>query len=200
MKKIFIGLFFILFEYTFSINKLEIGLVPDFVGYILIFMGLGELENESTYFKKLKGVVIGMVGYSSILYILTLFRLIQDKQNIWEVLLLGLIVAVAELYILYEIIMGLQELEQVKQRDFQVISLKSIWKSQAIISAIIEVIGLGLILCLGSVDNIKKIGSKFEGPIMFVTMVIIGLGIAGFVLNINFLVKFYKAKKEYEQQ
>ena len=163
-------------------------------------MGLGELENESTYFKKLKGVVIGMVGYSSILYILTLFRLIQDKQNIWEVLLLGLIVAVAELYILYEIIMGLQELEQVKQRDFQVISLKSIWKSQAIISAIIEVIGLGLILCLGSVDNIKKIGSKFEGPIMFVTMVIIGLGIAGFVLNINFLVKFYRAKKEYEQQ
>lgn len=55
MSNIFIGALFVFLNFTININGIKIGLIPDFIGYIIMVKGLAELENESPYFLKAKG-------------------------------------------------------------------------------------------------------------------------------------------------
>ena len=48
MLQILIGYLFLFFN--FEINGID--LLPGFIGYIFIFVGLGKLANESIYFQK----------------------------------------------------------------------------------------------------------------------------------------------------
>lgn len=52
MKKLFIGLFFVLLSISINIGEISIDLIPDFIGYLLLISGLREFTAESGYFGK----------------------------------------------------------------------------------------------------------------------------------------------------
>ena len=81
MSNIFIGALFVFLNFTININGIKIGLIPDFIGYIIMVKGLAELENESPYFLKAKGFAKGMAVYTAILYAMDLFGLSYNFGN-----------------------------------------------------------------------------------------------------------------------
>ena len=73
MSSIFAGLLIVMIDFNFTVNDSVIELLPDFIGYFLIFRGLGILNGESEEFGKAKPWTIGMIAFSATIYVLDLF-------------------------------------------------------------------------------------------------------------------------------
>ena len=71
MKNIFIGFIFLFLNLDINLGELKIGLLPDFVGYIIMLNGLIELEEKSPLFMEAKPYTKGM-AFSAAFYILLL--------------------------------------------------------------------------------------------------------------------------------
>lgn len=72
MKRIFIGLVFILLNLNIDIGSVRIGFIPDFLGYIMIYKGLGELRDKSEDFNNAKRFAF-LWRFTAELYILSIF-------------------------------------------------------------------------------------------------------------------------------
>ena len=172
MRKIFIGMLFVFLDFTINLNTSRIGLIPDFIGYIIMVQGLVELADESFWFEKVKPHAIGMAIYTGALYAFDLFGISESTGILsW---LLGLISTGISLYISYGIVMGVQNIESMQNRNLDGDELMAKWKMYAILSLIIY------LLVFIPVLNILAI-------------------IAGFIIAIYFLVGLNRTKKLYEQ-
>lgn len=172
MKKIFTGMLFVFLDFMLTLNTSRIELIPDFIGYILIVKGLMELSDESFWFGKVRPYAIGMAIYSGILYVFDLFGMTNSTGVLSWVL--ELFSTGISLYISYGIVMGVQNIESMQNRNLRGDELMAKWKLYAILSAIIY------LLVFIPVLNILAI-------------------IAGFVIAIYFLVAFHRTTKLYEQ-
>lgn len=156
MRKIFVGLFFVLFNFTLSFQFSVIGLIPTFVGYILFAGGLAELQPFSRWFQKMRPWAIGMAIYTGILYMLDLLGFPGILGDTWVLSwLLGVIATVVQLYILNCIINGVRDAEFVMSRDLNSRNLKNAWTIWCIITLILNTFvwfltGLGLIAIIVS--------------------------------------------------
>lgn len=174
MTKIFIGLLFISFNYNLEINGMLIGLVPSFVGYLLIYLGLNELTDQSERFQRVKPFVVGLFLYWSILYIMDL--IIGKVQEITVTMIFVEIAAViAYFYTLFSIICGLQDIEYAQSCDLYGEKLYKLWNYLIIV-------------------NIATYLGVFLPILLYLGI------IASFVLNIVFLITFNKAKNNYNQR
>ena len=71
MKSLFIGLIFIFIDFNLTLNEtMVINLIPDFVGFILMYQGLTQLTNESERFFKNETVCYWYGNLFGILFIL----------------------------------------------------------------------------------------------------------------------------------
>ena len=70
MKKIFIGLIFIMLELNIGIN-----LLPDFVGYILIWLGCADLAADSSKLTAARPLALIMTAATAVLYVMNLLGL-----------------------------------------------------------------------------------------------------------------------------
>ena len=50
MNNIFIGFIFVFLDFNLDLGSSRIGLIPDFIGYVLIYQGLKELSGQSRRF------------------------------------------------------------------------------------------------------------------------------------------------------
>jgi len=170
MRKIFIGMIFVFLDFTININATKIGLIPDFIGYIFMTQGLSELTAQSPRFERMQPYATGMAIYTAILYALDLFGVsMLDGIVNW---LLGLASTIISLYISYNIVMGVRDIE-IAGRELNGSNLLTTWKVYAVISLAIY------ILYLIPVINILLI-------------------IAGLVMGIVFLVAFNRTKNLYD--
>lgn len=149
MRKIFIGMLFICLDFNLDIETIRVGLIPDFVGYIILIYGLGEMALESFRFAKAKPFALGMAIYTGILYFI-------DLTGVWYTLelggfILGLVSLAIMLYILYQIVMAVADIEQTQGKFLNANNLYTIWKVLAALSFIIYLLmfvpALGL-LCI----------------------------------------------------
>jgi hypothetical protein len=169
MRNIFIGLLFVFLDFNLTFGASQIGLIPDFVGYILMIQGLAELQNLSPRFIKARPFALGMAVYTGILYMMDVFGI--GTGSILS-FILGLISTLISLYISYNIVMGIKDIEAMDGRDLNAQGLYSVWTVLAILSLIIYVL---LIV-----------------PILnFLCM------IAGLIAGIVFLVSFNRTKNLY---
>lgn len=170
MRKLFIGMIFVFLDFTFNLNTTRIGLIPDFVGYIIMLQGLSELAEQSNRFVSIRPYVLGMAIYAGALYLFDLLGVTASAGiGAW---LLGLISTGISLYISYSIVLGVMDIEQLQMRDLDGAKLLQVWKAYAIVSAAV------FLLYLIPVLNILSI-------------------IAGFAMGIYFLVAFHKTKELY---
>lgn len=111
-NKFFWGFFFVMF--SFRIQKFDI--VPDIIGYILIYQGLSILENEEDEFKQSKKFAFPMI-------FLSIFSIYDFQAPVnsgfgfspggWMVVilfLLSILIFIVDLQMIYHLFMGIKNL------------------------------------------------------------------------------------------
>jgi len=145
--------------------------IHNFIGYILIIKGVDQLISESDNFFKVRPFVQGMAIYSGIVFIMDLLGITASLGEI--AILIGIISMVVSLYIIYNIIAGVKDIETNHGIVLNGNELYSLWKAMAVLQVI----------------------SYITLIIPFFVMVAL---LANLVLNIVFLVKFYGSANLYE--
>lgn len=162
MKNLFIGLLLVYLEFNINIGTSAIGLFPDFLGYIFIIKGLTELADESERFFKLKTISTVMAVYSAILYVANLVGL--AATNSWLSFVFGIGGLIASLYISFNIVMGIKDIEQIHDYKLNSETLYSSWKLIAVFSFL-----------------------------AYITIIFPGLAIVAMILNVIFIICFLAA-------
>ncbi len=172
MKKIFIGMIFIFLDFELKFGTASIDLIPDFIGYILMFNGLDELLTESPRFSKARSLAIGMSIYSAVVFVLDMFSGYGEIMG-YAAILLGAIATAVSLFISYNIICGLADIERTRNADLKSKQLKTAW----------------------TVFAVAQVCSYFGLLLPAAAIVFI---ITSFICCVIFLCMFYKAWKAYE--
>jgi len=134
MKNIFIGFILIFLDFSLNLGNSKIGLIPDFVGYIVMINGLKEMAEESALFMKVKPFATGMAVYTGILYLLDLLGA-SVSLGVLSYLLAFTSTAIS-LYISYNIVMGVIAIEGKYNTPLNGASLKSIWTLLAVFNVL----------------------------------------------------------------
>ena len=188
MGKIFVGMIFVFvdFNITFGVGTtgvlLRIGLIPDFVGYIIMLSGLKELKGLSERFAQVRPLVIGMIVFSVIEYMMNLLGIGHTVTFVHTLTVIDLIVlavtiglTVVSFIISYNIIMGIKDIEVSKTVFLNSDTLYLVWKLKVIFVIVAYVL---MVI-----------------PLLALISIIIVLGI-----TICFLCFFYKTKRLFDQQ
>lgn len=171
MQNIFYGMVLSFLNFSFNIGNCKIGLIPDFLGYILILKGVREIVSESEYFTKIELHIKLMVLYTLFLYIMDLLGNSSHINDIFNIVL-GIIFAIIALYIVYNIIMGIIDIEKINNYNLKSDILYSLWKARVISTVLVYL-------------------TVFIPAIMLIVIMI------GFIVNIGFIIKFNDSKNLY---
>jgi len=136
MNNIFIGMLFVFLDFNIDFGTTRVGLIPDFIGYILIAQGLAELT-----------VAIGMAVYTALLYALDLFGMLLTTEPLL-MFLLGLASTILSLYVSYGVVMGINDLEAALEQDLNARSLYTAWTVLAVLSLAVYMLSLLPVLSL----------------------------------------------------
>lgn len=160
MNKIFIGLFFVSINFHLDIGSVRIGLAPDFIGYILIFLGMRELEGLSGHLADNKKICIPAAVLSGILYSLDLTGMSAVGEEIdlkFGVLLLcEIIISIISLKVLYNIVKGIEDIEHRFLYNLNYEKLIFIWKaiSAAVIITYVCLIFVSSLALFAAIANL----------------------------------------------
>lgn len=170
MRNIFIGFILIFLDFNLNLGNSQIGLIPDFIGYIVMIKGLLEMAQESQLFMKVVPFAKGMAIYTGILYLMDLFGVSSSLGALAYILAIAS--TIISLYISYYIVMGIKETEEKHNAFLNGDSLKSMWTILAVLD-----IAIYITLLL---------------PALAILCIIIS-----FIVAIFFLVAFSKSKNLY---
>ena len=170
MKNIFIGFLLIFIDFNLNLGNSQIGLIPDFVGYIVMINGLDEMADESRMFMEVKPYATGMAVYTSILYFIDLIGISASLGFLSYILAIAS--TIISLYISYNIVSGVKEMEEKYNIFLNGDSLRSIWTLHAVFNVVTYI-------CLLI-------------PIVAIVCIIVS-----FIIAISFLVAFNKSKDLY---
>ena len=109
MTKIFVGFLFVFLNFNFTLNDTYvINLLPDFVGFILLYMGTRELLEESPRYTTAGPWLLGLTAYGIASWVINLLGL----NGGWVISLLTLVAAAVTYYATWLVIKGFEDLCQ----------------------------------------------------------------------------------------
>lgn len=112
MFKLAIGIVLIMLNYSIEIGDIVIGIIPDFLGYFVLYLGLKELNGESIYFRKTEKYSVAMAIFSGVMYIVSVVGyLTYISYEMSTVTILNSIYAILMIYIILNMIRGIQDME-----------------------------------------------------------------------------------------
>lgn len=136
MNNIFIGFIFLFLDFSIDFGATRVGLIPDFVGYILIAQGLAELTAGNDKFSRVRPFALVMAVYTAILYTMNLLG-IYIYMGVLISTVIGLAALLASFFISYNIVMGIKDLETALEQDLSSRSLYSAWMAYTAISFVL---------------------------------------------------------------
>lgn len=138
MGKIFAGLIFILFNYNITLGEIHvIGLLPNFVGCILIAMGIGGLKIHRKHFEKaaIANFLFGI--YWLLTYILDI-NIMEFEFGAFSYVA-GILSTVGVNIIIYFIVRGVMEIETEYKTAANGDMLYRVWVLKALIDVLLYV-------------------------------------------------------------
>lgn len=138
MKNLFIGLLFVFLNFNLNLGGIQINLLPDFVGYLFMLKGIDELIKESEFFDKVRPWASIMACYTGIIFILNLLGISNQLHGF--AIILGIINVSISLFILYQIVSGVFDIEQKYGIILEGSKLKSLWNVMTIFDVLISVL------------------------------------------------------------
>ena len=173
MRNIFLGMLFAFLDININLGKTTVGLLPDFVGYILMIKGLEEMARESALFEKARPWATAMAVYTGVLYAMDFLAMsVQLRFLGWVLNLAALVVS---LIISRWILRGILEIEAKRRLELQALQLEQLWKPLAIVQLVAA--AFGWFPLLGGL-----------------------CALAAFVMGVCYLVAFSKTKNLYLEQ
>lgn len=166
MAFVVFGYFLVFFR--FSLNGFDV--LPDFLGYTLILVGLMKLDKKSNQFVKAKCWAIGMALISFLLSVSPLFDIHVTGAI---AIIINFLVFLISTYLAYLIVLGFQDIEINYNVEIGASKLKLVWIIWAALTAVCKV----LIFI----------------PHATVTLVLSGLTLTAIATNVIYLVFLYKA-------
>lgn len=170
MKKIFAGLIFILFNVHVTLGGYMIGLLPDFVGYLLVAAGLKEVWQEEGVFENLVPLALELAVFTGVVY---LIRLLPMTRREGLLAVLGVLTTLCFLVMVYKIVGGVKALEK---KHLCTLSTRRLMP-----------LAIGYAVC-----NAGALLIDLTGSVLAVVVGIIGLAVA-FI----FIVTFYDTTNKY---
>ena len=136
MKLFFWGFLLIFLDFSLTINGVGFDLLPDAIGYLLVFLGARQMAEESEQFARMRPValVLMIVGFVSLL--LSPFGPIELTPG-WPVILAAATVPLLlmlDLCLLWLLVRGLQDMEQYYGCDFRARTIRMAVLVQIVIS------------------------------------------------------------------
>jgi len=122
---------FVFLNFNLEIGGLTIGLLPNFLGYLLILKGLSELSGLSARFYKMTPAVLFVGTYSALAYFLETFGALGGGTAVYVFALISINLS---LFVSYNIIMGIQDIEIHRGQDMNFAQLFLAWKILAVFS------------------------------------------------------------------
>lgn len=168
MNRIFTGMLWIFLDFNWDLGDITIGLIPDFIGYIIIVKGLVEMSKFSDRFDKVKYGTVGMAIYTSFVYAMDLF-------GIWKVfvgimpLVVGMVSSIVSFWISYNIVMGIREIEddrcvdlnsEVLYRDWKQVLAFTVFSYAFIIIPILAVVSIIIVFIISILFLVELNKSK----------------------------------------
>ena len=181
MSYIFFG--WLLVFLNFTINGFDI--LPDFIGYLLIFAGVNKLVEKSPYFSEARifALVMCMVSFSDLLHLETVTI---ESESLFMLLLMtaSILMTFIPVYMMYLITRGVADLEWETGVCLGADTLMRIWKINLLAT---------LLLCAAGVLSVTLL-NILAGLWLIVAV----LTICILVFNIAWAICFYKCKKQYD--
>lgn len=109
MNNLFTGMIFVFLGFNITFGNSKFDILPDFIGFYLIFKGLEELQDKSDNFTKIKSFAFGLTIYSFVLFIINLFAASYSMGYLG--ILLGIAYTIILIYVSYKIILGIIDIE-----------------------------------------------------------------------------------------
>lgn len=171
MKDLFIGMVLVFLDVNIGLGEHTFDVLPDFVGFFLMMRNLEVLSSQSRWFRKARPVALAMAVYAAVLYAVD--ALAVTVHGRFVSFCLGILALIASLLIGYWIVSGVRELERKANRNLEGEKLHSFWLYMAVIQTITY--ACAWIPLVGTMGMI-----------------------AALVMNICFLVAFYRTMDLYE--
>ena len=164
MDRIFYGLIFVLLSVQFN----TVDLLPDWLGYLLTYPGLGQLASESRHFAALRPLCL----------VMNVYTLLLSCAGFPEstMVVLGMISVAVKLYMLHRLVQGMEELQAgCTTANLEIDTLRSRWTlvvtAEAVVCAAVLLGMNGLITGL--------------------------IGLASIIISVLFLMVFHRARLAY---
>ena len=130
MNKLFWGFFFLFLNFNLNFNGASLQLLPDWVGFVLLYAACSELESESELFQKPRPFCIGLAVYTGILWLMDLMGIGANLGILSWVL--GLTATCLNLYVSMLIIDAITNMEMRRNYDLCSAYLRRVWKVVAV--------------------------------------------------------------------
>lgn len=135
MQKLFWGIILVFLNFNLDLGNVRIGLIPNFIGYYLLAKGLAELADKSMRFQKCIPYAKGATIYAAILYAMDLFAVTNSLGGF--IYVLSIASMALALYISYQIIMGIKDIETQCGLALGGDSLKTTWIVLAVLNVLV---------------------------------------------------------------
>lgn len=137
MNKLFTAFLLIYLDIDLHFGGSTLGLLPDFVGYIIMFKGLHELREDNPKFEKLHPLVTVLGVYTGVIYIMDLFGVFAEMR--WLLFILGLAALALSAVVVYSIILCVQGIESARHSDYSTGVLIKAWRINTIAAFIVHI-------------------------------------------------------------
>ena len=180
MKKLFWGVFFIYLHFNLNLNGHRLNLLPDFVGFILLTLGAGEMAEESAAFKRSRPFAVGLAVYAALSWTAALLSVTAEGRLPVVTELLGLAAMLLTLYVGWLLSRGVLEVETRRETDWGGKTLLSRWK----LLACVQVVNRALSLLAMSADRESVQAAAY--------ILVAAMSIVGMVCIILYLLSWYR--------
>ena len=137
MHKLFIGLLLAFLDFNLDLGVNRIGLIPDFLGYIIMLQGLKEMQGRSINFSKVIPITNLALILSIINYVLDFAGFTLSNPNTIFTISAGLVMTIISLYISYNIVQGVLDMQRNMSIDLNGNNLFFAWKLIAVLSILV---------------------------------------------------------------
>ena len=173
MKLIFWGLIFLFFDFNINIGRSTISFLPTFVGYALIYSGMGRVNGCETYTGARPWATAGIIC-SAIIWCANCLGILMGTEISF---VLSIVSSLLQLVVTYKIARGVRELEEALKYDLYGKSLMTAW--------------IVLLIWIVLVRVVSVLGME-----MFALIALV----ASMVFMVYYVFRFHKSRKAYEDR
>ena len=130
MTGFFWGFLLVFLDFSLNLNGHEIGLFPDFLGFLIIFRAARRMGTRSSFFPQLARIGRMMLVFSAGLYLLDALGITQNLGTLGH--FLSLFCTAAGLWAALLLTRAVQELQVLHSCDLNADALRSAWNVMAV--------------------------------------------------------------------